>query len=98
LQVFLTFKFIFKVEFSAINCFSSSNDCFKHFNLYFYPQFLFYVRNSGFHTYRGPSEFNYLLNYVKLMQKPIERIDNFDEFLDFVIKNDVGFFLFFFTK
>ena len=73
----------------AINCFSSSNECFKQFNLYFFPQFVFHIHNSGFHTYRGPNEYNYMLNYIKLMQSPLKRIDNLEEFLDFIIKNDV---------
>lgn len=76
------------VKFTAINCFSSSNECFKHFNLYFYPQFLIYVRNSGFHTYRGPNEYISILNYIESMQSPLKRVDNLDEFLDFVIIND----------
>lgn len=84
------------MPFIAVNCFSSKGECRSSFNLVRYPQILVYVRNIGFLVYKGPFEYNYLDWYLKTIQKPIERIDSFEEFIDFILIHDVklNYFMF----
>ena len=78
-----------KISFIAVNCFSSKGECRKTFNLLRYPQIIVHTRDIGFLVYKGPFEYAYLTNYLGLVKKPLERIDNFEEFVDFVLLNDV---------
>lgn len=82
------FSFV-KISFIAVNCFSSKGECRKTFNLLRYPQIIVHTRDIGFLVYKGPFEYAYLSNYLGLVKKPLERIDNFEEFVDFVLLNDV---------
>jgi len=76
-----------EIRFIAINCFVA--DCQKTFNLAKYPQVLVQTRDAGLYFYRGPFELNHFSNYLKLIQMPLQRIDDFDQFIQFIIKNDV---------
>lgn len=37
----------------------------------------------------GPYEIGYISRYLEFMSRPLTRIDNLDEFINFIIKNDV---------
>lgn len=71
----------------AINCFYG--DCRKHFNLAKYPQIIIQIRDVGSFAYKGPFEFNYMSNYLNLLQKPLVRLDSFNEFMQFYTKTEV---------
>ena len=76
-----------EIRFIAINCFVG--DCLKTFNLAKYPQVLMQTRDAGLYFYRGPFELKHFSNYLKLIQTPLQRIDDLDQFIQFIIKNDV---------
>ena len=82
-----------KISFVAINCFNPNGECRKSFNLVKYPQILLQIRDVGLLQYNGPFEFIYLSNYLKLIQQPLIRIDDLDEFYKVVLVNDVSCFL-----
>jgi hypothetical protein len=77
----------------AINCFNREGECKKNFNCIKFPNIVVHVRNAGFFSYTGPLDFHYLSYYLDQTRKPVKVIDTMDEFLEFSLLNDVGFFL-----
>ena len=77
-----------RIKFIAVNCFVGN--CQKTFNLVKYPQILVQTRDVGLYFYKGPFEYSYIVNYLSLIQTPLQRIDDLDEFIHFVINNDVN--------
>lgn len=45
------------------------------------------------YSYKGPFEFNYMREYLELLQRPLTRIDNLAEFMDFILINDVYYLM-----
>ncbi len=84
-----------KIAFVAINCFNPNGECRKSFNLAKYPQILLQIRDVGLLQYNGPVDFNYITNYLKLIQQPLNRIDDIGEFIQYVLVNDVIYLDFF---
>lgn len=80
-----------KIAFVAINCFNPNGECRKSFNLIKYPQILLQIRDVGLLQYNGPADFNYLSNYLKSIQQPLNRIDDLEEFIKFLLVNDVTY-------
>jgi hypothetical protein len=73
-----------------VNCFSPGGECSRTFNLNKYPQIVIHTRSGGFFSYTGPFEFDYLSSYLNAMQAPIKRIDSMNEFIEFILLNDVA--------
>ena len=73
----------------SINCFNPAGECRKSFNLFKYPQIFIQIRDVGLLQYKGPLEYNYLANYLKIIQMPLTRIDDMQEFVRFVLANQV---------
>lgn len=84
----LTCKYSNKISFIAVNCFNPSGSCRKTFDLSKYPHIVLQIRNAGLFTYQGPFQFEYVSRYLDLMLAPLHRIDNLDEFANFIIDND----------
>ena len=79
----------FQVPFVAINCFNPNGECRKVFNMAKYPQILVAIRDVGLLPYTGPHQLTYLSKYIEFLERPIERIDTFEQFLQFILLNDV---------
>lgn len=81
-------KYSNKISFIAVNCFNPSGTCRQTFDLIKYPEILLQINNVGIFTYQGPYELSYISKYLDVIQSPLTRIDNLDEFSEFVIQND----------
>ncbi len=80
------------MPFVAVNCFNPNGECRKVFNIVKYPQMLFFIRDVGVLQYTGPHQIGYLNKYIEFLERPVERIDTFEQFLQFVLLNDVSCF------